>query len=266
VAVVALTQARSSGATTTALALARCWPRPVVLVEADPTGGDLAARYGVATSPGLVDLAATPGSHPTSLRAVTQNLGGVDVVAAPVASEVIRAALDALGPGHEWARTVEDGTDVLVDCGRFPLPPGPIPTLIEAAAVLPVLLVRPTAPAVVSLRQRLMTLPEHVRHRSVVVLVGDRPYPADEVAAAIGKPVAGMLADDPVAAAALGSAEPVRMSRSALFRSASLLAEVLSAWCDNLRNDVPVPAGESAKRWSGVSPRARFSFSQNGSS
>jgi len=264
VAVLVLTQARSSGATTTAVALARCWPRPVVVVEADPAGGDLAARYGVATSPGLVDLAATPESHPAGLRSFIQNLGGVDVVAAPVASEVTRAALEALGPDHHWARSVDDGTDILVDCGRLPLPPTPVPAVIEAATIA-VLLVRPTAPGVVSLRQRLVSLPEQIRQRTVVVLVGDRPYPAVEVAAAIGIPVTGVIADDPVAAAALGSAEPVRMSRSALFRSAALVAEALAARCDELPADVTATAGGRVKRWSASPPRARFSFSQNGS-
>ena len=50
-AVLVITQARSSGATTTALALGRCWPRPVLVVEADcePSqaaydGGEVVAR------------------------------------------------------------------------------------------------------------------------------------------------------------------------------------------------------------------------------
>ena len=39
-AVIALTSASGSpGVTTTALGLALLWPRPVLLVEADPTGG-----------------------------------------------------------------------------------------------------------------------------------------------------------------------------------------------------------------------------------
>src|SRR3954466_96920 len=34
----------SPGVTSTALAIAAVWPRPVVLLEADPTGGDLGYR------------------------------------------------------------------------------------------------------------------------------------------------------------------------------------------------------------------------------
>ncbi len=46
----------SPGVTTWALALAACWPRPAsaVLVECDPSGGSLAARFGLAPAPGLV--------------------------------------------------------------------------------------------------------------------------------------------------------------------------------------------------------------------
>ncbi len=262
-AIITLAQARSSGATTAAVALARAWPCPVVLVEADPAGGDLAARYGVATSPGLVDLAATPGSRPADLRGVAQNLGGVDVIAAPVAPEVTRAALDALGPSTAWVQGVEDGTDVLVDCGRLPLAPAPVPTLVEEATVV-VFVCRPTAPSVVSLRQRLVSLPEPILRRSVVVVVGDRPYPADEVAATIGLPLAGVLADDPVAAAALGSAEPVRMGRSALLRSATVLAEALVARCATQTDGAPVPTEVRTGGWSADIPRVRFSLSQNG--
>lgn len=262
-AVIVLAQVRSSGATTAALALARRWPRPVVVVEADPAGGDLAARYGVATSPGLVDLAATPGIHPATLHSVAQNLGGVDVVPAPVAAEVTRGALDALGPGHEWIQRIDAGVDVLVDCGRLPLPPAPFPTLLEAAD-LPVFLARPTAPAVVSLRQRLGSVPESVKRHAIVVLVGDRPYPADEVAAAIGLPVLGVLADDPVAAAAFGSAEPVRMDHSALLRSAGVLADAMVTRCAREEARTAATVAEPVPRWSAVTPRARFSFSQNG--
>jgi len=261
--VISLAQARSSGATTAALALARRWPRPVVVVEADPAGGDLAARYGVATSPGLVDLAAMPGTHPATLHSVAQNLGGVDVVAAPVGAEVVLGALDALGPGADWIERTEAGVDVLVDCGRLPLPPTGVPTLLEVAH-LPVFLARPTAPSVVSLRQRLGSVPESIKRHAVIVLVGDRPYPADEIAATIGLPVLGVLADDPVAAAALGSAEPVRMGHSALLRSAEVLAEAMVARCARENARTLATVAESSRRWSAVTPRARFSFSQNG--
>ena len=50
----------SPGVTTLCQALAHTWPDPrrVVVVEADPSGGDLAARLELAPEPGLVSLAA----------------------------------------------------------------------------------------------------------------------------------------------------------------------------------------------------------------
>ena len=61
-ALITLTSASGSpGVTTTAVGLALCWPRPVLLVEADPTGGSaIAAGYlrgGAAPSDSLIDLA-----------------------------------------------------------------------------------------------------------------------------------------------------------------------------------------------------------------
>ncbi len=61
-AVIALTSASGSpGVTTTAVALAFLWPRPVVLVEADPTGGSaILAGYFRGTREydvGIVELA-----------------------------------------------------------------------------------------------------------------------------------------------------------------------------------------------------------------
>ena len=50
----------SPGVTTTALTLAATWPedRPCLLVEADPFGGVIGARYGLGDTPGLSSLAA----------------------------------------------------------------------------------------------------------------------------------------------------------------------------------------------------------------
>ena len=61
-AVIALGSAAGSpGVTTSALGLALTWPRPVLLIEADPTGGSaMLAGFFRGTTPhtaGLIDLA-----------------------------------------------------------------------------------------------------------------------------------------------------------------------------------------------------------------
>ena len=59
----------SPGVTSAALALAAVWPNPVVLVEADPSGGDLTYRCRLSpgavieSRSGLVGLAAAVRSH-----------------------------------------------------------------------------------------------------------------------------------------------------------------------------------------------------------
>ena len=58
--VICLTAAAGSpGVTSTLLGIALCWPRPVLLVEADPTAGSaiLAGRFrGLQSHSGLIDL------------------------------------------------------------------------------------------------------------------------------------------------------------------------------------------------------------------
>lgn len=86
----------SPGATTAALALATSTTlrADTLLVEADPAGGDLAARLGFPSEPGLASLAAA-GRRELDARLVEQHrqqVAGIDIVAAPVgASAAIRA-------------------------------------------------------------------------------------------------------------------------------------------------------------------------------
>src|SRR6266702_8439110 len=102
----------SPGVTTFALALAARWPTGpgdggssagarCVVVEADPSGGDIATRFDLAGSPGLVSLAAAArrGDDPGLVWRHAQALpGGLPVVAAPPGADQARAALAALAP------------------------------------------------------------------------------------------------------------------------------------------------------------------------
>ena len=88
-AVIALASASGSpGVTTTALAMALLWPRPVLLVEADPTGGSgLLAGYFRGTreyGAGLIELALSP----TGISDALDVTGLATVLAALVISMV----------------------------------------------------------------------------------------------------------------------------------------------------------------------------------
>ena len=117
----------SPGATTLALALTSAWSNaeasddvPVVLVEADPTGGDLGARLGLSLDPGLVALAASA-RHAGSGLDVLANAqplpcGGVAVLG-PVNPQQAEAALSTIGPRLcESLRGLGGG---VIDCGRW---------------------------------------------------------------------------------------------------------------------------------------------------
>jgi hypothetical protein len=96
------------GVTTLALLAAGSWPRPAVVVEADPSGGALAVRYGLGRTPGLADLAAAVDTHASvsALWSSAQSLpGGLRVVAAPESGEVTVGILDDVPAGWPagWA-------------------------------------------------------------------------------------------------------------------------------------------------------------------
>lgn len=216
--IVVATAKHSPGATTTALALAdaaSAGGRPVVVVEADPAGGDVAARFGLSTDPGLVSLAAAARRDVTSrtLDEHTQVLpSGVRAVVAPTSVDQAAAALRALadaGPAL-WA-----GRDVVIDVGR--LDPSSPALFLAAAAGQVVWVTRPTVEGVEHVRSRAAALRGVCR--SVVVLVGERPYTARDVTAAIGLPVVGVLADDSRGAAAVATASRAAWA-SVLARSA----------------------------------------------
>lgn len=91
----------SPGVTTFSLALAARWPVPArtLVVEADPSGGDIALRFSLASTPGLVSLAAAA-RHSSDSALVWQHAqslpGGLPVVSAPPDADGARAALSAL--------------------------------------------------------------------------------------------------------------------------------------------------------------------------
>jgi MinD-like ATPase involved in chromosome partitioning or flagellar assembly len=219
------------GATTLALLVAGCWPRPTAVVEADPSGGVLAVRYGLGRTPGLADLAAAVDTHASvsALWSSAQSLpGGLPVVAAPESGGITVGILDDVaGPLARWLRGLDD-VDVFVDCGRS-IPGSPTTALMAAAD--PVLVVaRPIAHQLYPTAHRVHALATEAGARTVgVVLVGDGPHGASEVAAQLKVDVLGVVADDPRTAGAFAGGGAGRASRRApLVRSVNVLVESLA--------------------------------------
>jgi len=184
-----------TGATTLALGLAAGWPQPdAVLVEADPDGGDLGARFGHHPNPGLVSLVAAARSGATAglLQAHVQRLRlDVDVVLAPP-GDTAAAAVQALAHGGaQLLRRAAGDATVVLDVGRVGHG-GPGLSMVAMAGDL-VLAVRPTLEELIQVQARLGWLREAIGGRLWLALSGPGPYRAAEVARTLGVEMIGEL-------------------------------------------------------------------------
>ena len=219
---------RSCGVTTLALGLAATWPagRRVLLVEADPAGGTLAAASGWPPEPSLVSLAAAArrGGEPDLVWEHCHQLpGGASVLAAPALGDQARSALGMLGP--LLGRLGELDADVLVDCGR--LDAGSAALGLWERADRPVLVGRPR---LADLQAAAAWLEERRSGPETgLVTVGDGPYPDAEITEALGPAVLARLPWDPDTADALValSASDRRLRLAPLARAMRTLADRL---------------------------------------
>ncbi len=233
----------SPGVTTTAVALAATWPagRQVTVVEADPAGGDLAARYGLPGEPSLLTLAAATRKEPASRVAAghLQHLpGGLAVLVAPASADQVQVALGMLGPAGALLGGI-DG-DVLVDAGRLD-PRSPALALAGGCELLAIC-VRPVLAELHHLAARVETL-RSVSAQLGLVVIGDGAYPPAEIAGALEVEVLGALPGDAHGAGMLAgeAASPRTLRRLALLRSARSLAETI---CARLTPVAPPSANE----------------------
>ena len=220
----------SPGVTTTSVALVGVWPkgRSVLLVEADPWGGMLAARLGLSDHPGLLSLAAAARhglDEELVWRHAQQAVDGVEVIVAPPSSEHARSALtDLAGPFAAWC-SGQDSVDVVADCGRLTPELVSLPILRHADRVL--MVVPPTVDQLRPAALRLDDL-DRLGVEASLLLVGDTPYGPDEVEESLGVPATGSVAWDPSAAATLGGGGGRDVRRSPLVRSAASLVDRLT--------------------------------------
>lgn len=223
----------SPGVTTTALALAARWPTgdPLV-VEADPAGGDLAARHRLPANPGLVSLAAAARRQSTAELLVehSQRLpGGLHVIPGPVAAEQARAALGVLttrGMRATRAAATSPGAAILVDVGRLDSSSPALP-LVRGADSL-VVVTRPRADELSHVATMLGDIPKWARVPALL-LVGDG-YSRAEVEHELRVPVMGSVPDDASGAAPLSGRPRGRSpAKSAIGRAAARIAANLVA-------------------------------------
>ncbi|WP_030485708.1 hypothetical protein [Nocardioides aequoreus] len=238
-AVVCLTSASGSpGVTTTAVGMAFSWPRPVLLVEADPTGGSgVLAGFLRGTTPydaGLIELALSPLGTADALRDVVRPLSPNVSLVAGIRSHAQASALrDIWEPLAAALRELDDnGQDVIVDAGRLGLMGSPTPLLDAADAAL--LVTRATLPAISAARSWAETVRQPAtgwRHPCLLLIAEGRPYRATEVAKVLGMPVVADLPDDPAAAAVYhrGAAPPKHFETGPYIRALQATVQSVQA-------------------------------------
>ncbi len=229
------------GVTTTAVALAQAWPRPVVLVEAAATGasavlpGYLAGR--VPHSHGMLDAAVAARSHtlteqlPTLLiplppAPTTRLLAGMT---RPEQATTMAGAWPVLGDAlADAARDHE--LDLVVDAGRLGLAGAPAPMLPVADQVL--LALGSDLPALHTARAWLPALRGQLVDptRLGLLVIGEaRPYTAREIRRHLDCPVVGVIDHDPEGAAVWSMAASAPRRPGPFARSIAALLPTVTA-------------------------------------
>lgn len=193
--VVAVVSAKGSpGVTSAALALTAVADSGL-LVELDPSGGSVECWTGAAGEPGLIRVASglrRSADPETLLGHAVEVPPGVWSVLAPTAGGLAESTIASLGARLVPALAGLDRT-VVVDAGRWSPSQATAGRFAGCNAVAVVC--APTVEGIEAARWLVEPL-ESVAGPAVLLPVGDRPYGPEEVAAAVGVPVAGPLAWD----------------------------------------------------------------------
>ncbi len=235
----------SPGVTTTVLALACEWPRPVVVVEADPTAGSaiLAGFFRGVVEPtgGMVELMVAQRQDQLAERLPSALLPIPDSAVRVLPGIQTRA--QAAGLESLWSPLLtalrdldETGMDVLVDAGRLPWT-GPLNPLVLGADVL-LVASGSNLPAVAKTRALAADLADQRPSGVGLLIIGPgRPYGIGEVAKALGMPAVGGIDWDARAAAVYsqGDAPAHHAERSAFRASIRATGEAIRAFADAAR-------------------------------
>ena len=262
-AIISLTSAKGApGVSTTALAMALSWPRPVILIEADVAGSSsyLAGYLQGQTlhDRGLVDLAMAHqgGDLIGALHANSLPLPGggtarlVPGLASPVQAKTMTPAWESIAAAlREYAQS---GTDVIVDAGRLGAAGGPWPLVRCADLVL--LATRTNLPAVAATRAAAPVLRDQLQLMGGgadvlgLLLIGQgQPYTSREISNALTVPVVATVEFDPVNAEVLsyGATAPRRFQHSAFVRSISTANAAITQHIDERQARLATPGREA---------------------
>lgn len=262
---------RSPGVTTAAVALSVMWPGERVLLEADPSGGDLALRLrnergeNLASDGGVTSLAADAreGLQAGAVARYAQPSSlGFPVLLAPLSAEAFepmaRLWPQIAAAAHAWQGTV------IADLGRLQLRHASSPVAAASAGVL--LLTRAeTGEDLWHVRQRAHELAArlgqgpHGRSPLAVAVVApargasDRTKQVQQALASQATtstiPVAGFLAEDRRAVGELRAGVLTkRLLGSDLLKSAKDLAAIMTGWFPELVG-MPAPPVVSTTVW-----------------
>lgn len=228
--------------TTTAVALAACRP-DVILVDADPAGGDLAAWFDLPASPSLSDVVTRVhdgggwAEIEPFVRAADNGLrllagAGGTAEATRAVGEAGRVVVPAL------ASRAVDAPHAVADTGRVGLPPGVHPFV--ASATVAVVVHRQAPQSTGAAAVRLRRLAEHLDLMAtgpalpIVAVIGTAPFGVGEIERFLvdsaGELEVVALPDDPLAAAVLAGRTGVsrrRLRRLPLMRAARELSGVI---------------------------------------
>jgi MinD-like ATPase involved in chromosome partitioning or flagellar assembly len=273
---IALCSAKGSpGVTSLACVMGAVWPpdRAVLVAECDPSGGDLAGRFGLSTRVGLASMILTERQRKSQLtdhRPHVQQLpGGLDVLVGPCGADSAMALDRELGMAPSGMGV--SGCDVLADCGRL-LPGAVGQERIVGTSDRVLLLVRPDVSGVAHAQSAVPRVQALGSAPTSLVIVGSGDFSPSHVAEALAIDVLGTIPFDLRAArlarGGVGSAKA--FARSALVVFARALVSVITdqskseskvdthfrEWSRN-DDDLGLPSGPS-ERPDTVSPLSRW--------
>lgn len=230
--------AGSRGVTTTVVGLMLTWPRPVVAIEADPSGGSqiLAGFFRGLGRPGLSELALAhrQGQLAEELESrlfpvADSNASVLPGIRTPLQAGSLVGMWDALLIALRDVEALR-GVDILIDAGRLGLLGSPDALVAEADVT--VLVTGSGLPEFAAVRSWLPTLRRGTAPLRLALVDPNRPYTAGEVEQDMDVPVIASLPWAPGTARWWSHGEPEpqrRWRRSPLVKAVEGLGAALRA-------------------------------------